>query len=152
MILSASPLLSVDSQLMWFNCNSVFSVSSIPGGLNLFLQLFVLDIFAFAVLVFYFYICFENRGNGYYSYEVIRKNFFVDCYCLNFCFASYLVIYYDSNCYWFVDNWICCMNCFLIFCFGNVGFGYLNNLYSYCLNSFCFYCMVNFVIYRLNSV
>ena len=31
-ILFVSLSLSVDSQLMWFNCNSVLSVSSIPGG------------------------------------------------------------------------------------------------------------------------
>ena len=48
-VLFVSLSLSVDSQLMWFNCNSVLSVSSIPGGLNLLLQLFVLDEFVFDV-------------------------------------------------------------------------------------------------------
>ena len=42
-VLFVSLSLSVDSQLMWFNCNSVFSVTSIPGGSGLFLQLFVPD-------------------------------------------------------------------------------------------------------------
>ena len=32
MVLFVSLSLSVDSQLMLFNCNSVFPVSSIPGG------------------------------------------------------------------------------------------------------------------------
>ena len=64
MVLFVSPSLSVDSQILCFNCNSVFSVSSIPGGLMLFFQLFVLDYLAFDVLVSYFYTFFENRGNG----------------------------------------------------------------------------------------
>ena len=73
-------------------------------------------------------------------------------YYLNVNYVNYFVIYSDSYCYLFVDNWVCYMNCFLIFCFGNVDFDYWNSFYSYCLNSFCFYCTMSFVIYRLNSV
>ena len=32
MVLSVSLSVSVDSKLMWFNCNPLFSVLSIPGG------------------------------------------------------------------------------------------------------------------------
>ena len=49
---------------MWFNCNSVLSVLSKPGGLIVFLPLFVLDLFAFDVLVYYFHSCFYTRANG----------------------------------------------------------------------------------------
>ena len=41
-LLSVSLSLSVDSKLMWFNCNSVFSVLSIPGGSEVILHLFLL--------------------------------------------------------------------------------------------------------------
>ena len=44
-VFSVSLLLSVNSQLMLFNCNSVLSLLSIPGELVEFLQLIVLDFF-----------------------------------------------------------------------------------------------------------
>ena len=67
-VFSVTFSLSVDSQLTRFNCNSVVSVLSIPGGLNLYLQLFVLDLFVTDVLVYYFYTCFENLDNVCYFY------------------------------------------------------------------------------------
>ena len=54
MALSVSLSVSVDSQLMWFNCNSLLPVPSIPGGLKLFLHLFALDLCVFGALVCYF--------------------------------------------------------------------------------------------------
>ena len=48
-VFSVSFSLSVNSQLMSFNCNSVLSVFSIPGDLVEFLQLVVLDLFVFDV-------------------------------------------------------------------------------------------------------
>ena len=82
-IISVSLSMSGDSQLMLFSFNSVLSVLSIPGVLNWFLHLFVLDLFVFDVLVYCFYICFENRDNGYYSYAVIESKLFVYCYSLS---------------------------------------------------------------------
>ena len=38
---------------------------SIPGGLDLFRRLSVLDLFVSDVLVYFFYICFENLDNVY---------------------------------------------------------------------------------------
>ena len=83
-----------------------------------------------------FYICVGNWSSDYYFYEEIENNFFVDCYNLDSFFVNCFVIYY-SSCYWFIDNKICCMSCFLIYCFGNVDFDYLINFYSYCLNVSC---------------
>ena len=79
-----------------------------------------------------FYNCVGNRGNGYYSYEDIGNNFLVDCYSLNFYFVNCFVIYFDRNYHWVFDNLICCMNFFLICCFDNTDFDYLNSFYFYC--------------------
>ena len=48
-VFSVSLSLSVNSHLMLFNCSSVLSLLSIPGGLVRFLQLILLDLFAFDV-------------------------------------------------------------------------------------------------------
>ena len=50
-----------------------------------------------------------NRGNRCYFYEGIGNKSFVDCYSFSFCFASYLVIYFDANCCWVSENLICCL-------------------------------------------
>ena len=52
---------------------------SIPGGLKLFLRLFVLDSFVVDVLVYCFYVDIGNCDNYYNSYEVIVNNFCI-CY------------------------------------------------------------------------
>ena len=104
---------------------------SIPGGLNWFLQLFVLDLFVFDVLVYRFYICFENLGSVYYFYELIENNFFVFCYSLNFYFVNYLVIYFDNYCNQIFGDLICCLK-YLKIDYYIVDFDYSN--------SFCFYC------------
>ena len=69
---------------------------SIPRGLNLFLQLFVLDLFVSNVLVFYNDICFENLANVNYFYKVIENNFFVYFYRLISYFVNYLVFCFDN--------------------------------------------------------
>ena len=117
----------------------------------MFHRLFVLDLFVSDVLVYYFYICFENLDNLCYSYAVIESSFFVYCYSLNSDFVNYLVISFD-NCYNLIfGDLICCLSNFVIDLY-IVDFDSLNNFCSYCWNNFCVYCMMSFFFYHLNSV
>ena len=119
MVLSVSLSLSVDSQLSDLIVIQNFLYYRYQEGLNLFLQWFVLNLFAFDVLVCCFHTCFGNRGNGCCSYAGIWNSSFVDCYSL-----SYSLV---SNCCWVFDSLICCLNYFLICCLDNVDFDCLNS-------------------------
>ena len=88
MALSVLLSLSVDSQLILCNCNSVpfciIETGGGGGGAEVVSLVECTEYFVFDVWVCCFYFCFGNRGNGYYSYEGIGNNFFVDCYSLDF--------------------------------------------------------------------
>ena len=113
--------------------NHYFPYYQCLGGLKLFLRLILLDLFVVDALVCYFYIDVVNRGNVYYSYEVIGNNFYIYCNNLSFGFVNYFVIYFDS--FHLISG---SLNYFLIDCLGNSDFDYLSNFYFYCLNSFYF--------------
>ena len=66
----------------------MLSVISIPGDLNLLLQLFVLYLFAFDVSVYYFCTHFVIQDNVFYSHEVTGNSFFVYCHNLSDYFVS----------------------------------------------------------------
>ena len=101
-VLFVSLSLSVDSQLMWFNCNSDSLYCQYQGDLKLFLQLLVPDYFVFDVSVCYFYIGVGNWGSDYCFYKGIENNSF-DCCNWSSYFVSCFVFYY-SNCYCFLDS------------------------------------------------
>ena len=100
-----------------FAIDVIFLYYQYQGVLNWFLQLFVLDLFVFDVLVYCFYICFENRDNIYHSYEVIESSFFVIIKNLGSYFMSYLVIFFDNCLSQIFGDLVCCLNNLVIFCF-----------------------------------
>ena len=81
----------------------------------------------------YFYIDVENRGNDYFSYEVIGNNFYIYCCNLSFDFVAYFLT--------------CFGNYHLIF--GNSV--YFSNYSVIYLDNFDFDCLINFYLCYLNS-